>query len=141
MLKKRAQTFNPKLENHKELHLTHMLAHPESMQLPPKQMHANHFAKQSSCNYSSLIGQTGQHHQSDWCPKYEQCQHSDRSDRCTTEPINGSKPPGHLLYAFSRKDMLKLLPLVDNAWIKPKMQKMQPRASHIDKIQHRMLHM
>jgi Ulp1 family protease len=34
MLKKRAQTFNPKLENHKELHLTHMLAHPESMQLP-----------------------------------------------------------------------------------------------------------
>jgi hypothetical protein len=29
---------------------------------------------------------------------------------------------------------LKLLPLVDNAWIKPKMQKMQPRASQIDKI-------
>jgi hypothetical protein len=39
------------------------------------------------------------------------------------------------------QNMLKLLPLVDNAWIKPKIGKMQPRASQIDKIQHRMLHM
>jgi hypothetical protein len=39
------------------------------------------------------------------------------------------------------QNMLKHLPLIDNAWIKPKKQKMQPRASQIDKIQHRMLHM
>jgi hypothetical protein len=32
-------------------------------------------------------------------------------------------------------------PLVANAWIKAKMQKNQPKASRIDKIQHRMLHM
>jgi hypothetical protein len=37
------------------------------------------------------------------------------------------------------RNKLKLLPLVDNAWIKPKMQNFQPRASQIDKIQHRML--
>jgi hypothetical protein len=30
---------------------------------------------------------------------------------------------------------LKLLPLVDNAKMKPKMQNFQPRASQIDKIQ------
>jgi hypothetical protein len=36
---------------------------------------------------------------------------------------------------------LKLLPLVGNAWINQKMQNFQPRASLIDKIQHRMLHM
>jgi hypothetical protein len=39
------------------------------------------------------------------------------------------------------QNMPKLLPLVDNAWSKPKMQKMQPRDSQIDKIQHRLLHM
>jgi hypothetical protein len=39
------------------------------------------------------------------------------------------------------QNMLKLLPLVDNAWIKPKLGKFQPRASQIDKIQHMMLHM
>jgi hypothetical protein len=39
------------------------------------------------------------------------------------------------------QNKLKLLPLIDNAWIKPKMWKMQPRASQIDKIQQRMLHM
>jgi hypothetical protein len=33
--------------------------------------------------------------------------------------------------------MLKHLPLVDNACIKPKV---QPKASEIDEIQHRMLH-
>jgi hypothetical protein len=36
---------------------------------------------------------------------------------------------------------LKNVPLVGNAWIKPKMQNFQPRASQIDKIQHRMLHL
>jgi hypothetical protein len=36
---------------------------------------------------------------------------------------------------------VKLLPLVDNALIKPKMQKYQPKASQIEKIQHTMLHM
>jgi hypothetical protein len=39
------------------------------------------------------------------------------------------------------QNKLKLTPFVDNAWIKPKMQKMQPKASQIEKIQHRMLHM
>jgi hypothetical protein len=34
------------------------------------------------------------------------------------------------------QNKLKLLPLVGNAGIKPKMQKKQPRASQIDKIQH-----
>jgi hypothetical protein len=37
--------------------------------------------------------------------------------------------------------MHKLLPLVDNAWIKAKCKKFQHRASQIYKIHHKMLHM
>jgi hypothetical protein len=69
---------------------------------PPRRMHANHNAKQSSCFSSALTSQTGQHHRSDRCPTHEQGQHSDRLDRCTTEPRNGSKPHGNFLDAFSR---------------------------------------
>jgi hypothetical protein len=39
------------------------------------------------------------------------------------------------------KIMYKLLPLVDNAWIKAKFENIQPRASQIDNIHHKMLHM
>jgi hypothetical protein len=38
------------------------------------------------------------------------------------------------------QNKLKLLPLIDNASIKPKLKNFQPRASQIDKIQHSMLH-
>jgi hypothetical protein len=44
-------------------------------------MHATTWRKQSSCISSALTGQTGHHHRSDWCPTYEQGQHSDRSHR------------------------------------------------------------
>jgi hypothetical protein len=54
---------------------------------------------------------------------------------------NSSKPLGNLLNACSKPFQAQTSPLVDNAWIKPKMPKIQPRASQIDKIQHRMLHM
>jgi hypothetical protein len=58
----------------------------------------------------------------------------DRSDGWTTEPTKGSKPLGNLLDALSRPKHAQTSPLVDNAWIKPKMRKIQPRASQMDKI-------
>jgi hypothetical protein len=116
---------------------------------PPRRMHANHLTK------------TEQLHQLS----------SDKSDRSTplvrpvlnmwigpalrpvrpmtsTGQIGDTQSPemarNHLktLQMHSvDQNMLKLLPLVDYSLIKPKIQKMQPRASQIDKIQHRMLHM
>jgi hypothetical protein len=86
-------------------------------------------------------GQTGAQHVNRTSTLTGQTGDLNRSDRCTPEPKNGSKPPKYLLNASSNQFKLKLLPLVNNAWIKPKMQKNQPKASQIDKIQHRMLHM
>jgi hypothetical protein len=51
---------------------------------------------------SAHTGQTGHHHRSDRCLRCAQDQHSHRSDRCTTEPRNGSKPPGNFLNVSSK---------------------------------------
>jgi hypothetical protein len=68
---------------------------------------------------STLTGQTGDH---------------DRSNRWHTEPRIGSIPPENLPNAFSSPKHAQTSPLVNNAWIKLKIGKMQPRASQIDKF-------
>jgi hypothetical protein len=148
MLKQRAQTTKPKLENHKELPL-HTCKLPLNQCNPPRWMHARHHLKQGNCNSSALTGQTGQHHRSNRCATCEQDQHSDRSDRWPqpVRPVHTKaqkwlettwKPSKCIQQAIS---ISNFYPLVDNAWIKLQVQNFQPRASQIDKIQHRMLHM
>jgi hypothetical protein len=118
-----------------------MQAPPEPMQLPLDECTQTTWWKQSICISSTLTGQTGHHHRSDLCATCEQGQHSDRSDRWHTEPeMAGNHMKTFQMHSVAQ-NMLKLFLLVDNAWINPKMQKMQPRASQIDKNQHRMLHM
>jgi hypothetical protein len=124
-------------------------APPAHMQAPPGWMHANHLKKTDPLHQLS----------------------SDRSDRSPppvrpvlniwtgpalrpVRPVTSTGQTGKTqspemaqnhLKTFEMhsvaQNKLKLLPLIDNAWIKPKMWKMQPRASQIDKIQQRMLHM
>jgi hypothetical protein len=53
---------------------------------------------------------------------------------------NSSIPLESLLNVCSKPFQAQTSPLVDNAWIKLKMPKIQPRACQIDKIPHRMLH-
>jgi hypothetical protein len=106
MLKKRAQTTKPKLEKPQRTSPCTHASSPWTNATPPGRIHAKHHLKQGSCNNIALTGQTSQHHWSDWCATCEQGQHStgqtddlDRSDRCTPEPRNGSKPPENLLNA------------------------------------------
>jgi hypothetical protein len=89
----------------------------------------------------TTTGQTGAQHVNRTSPLTSQTGDHDRSDRWHTEPRNGLKPHENLPNAFSSPQYAQTSPLVDNAWIKEKIRKMQPRASQIDKIQHRMLHM
>jgi hypothetical protein len=83
----------------------HMQGPPEPMQLPWTNA-CKPPRKQSSCFSFALIGQTGN------TTGQTGAQHMNRtstltgdlnrSDRCTIEPRNGSKPPENLLGAFSR---------------------------------------
>jgi hypothetical protein len=75
---------------------------------------------------STLIGQTGD---------------LDRSDRCTPEPIKGSKPPENLLNASSKPFQAQISPPCWQCMNEDKNAKMQPRASQIGKIKYGMLHM
>jgi hypothetical protein len=148
MLKQRAQITKPKLEQPQRAPPAHMQA-PWTNATPPGRLHAKHHLK------------TGQLQQ--FSPN--------RSDRSTplvrlvcnmwtgpalwpVKPVTSTGQTGaHQSPEMARNHLktfwmhpashfkLKLLPLVDNAWIKLKMQNFQPRVSQIDKIQHRMLHM
>jgi hypothetical protein len=98
---------------------------------PSGRMHVNHLAKQSSCFSLAL---TSQLHWSNWCARSPGTWASHQSDRWTTpvrpmtiweqhELKNCSKPLGNHLNACSKPKHAQASPLVDNAWIKPKMQK------------------
>jgi hypothetical protein len=148
MLKQRAQTTKPKLENHKELPL-HTCKLPLNQCNSPwtnacKPLDENRAATSAQLwlvRPVTTTGQTGAQHVNRASTLTAQTGDPDRSDRCATEPRNGSKPPENLLNAFTSPNHAQTSPPCYNAWIKPKMQKMQPRASQIDKIQQRMLHM
>jgi hypothetical protein len=107
----------------------------------PGRMHAHHLMKTEQLHQLSSD-------RSDRYPTCKQDQHSDRSDRWPrpvrrwhTEPRNGSKPPENLPNAFSKPIQAQTSPPCWQCMNQAKNAKMQPRASQIDKIQHRMLHM
>jgi hypothetical protein len=104
--------------------------------------------KQSSCISSvwpvrpvNTTGQTGGQHVNRTCTLTGQNGDLDRSDRCATEPENGSKPPENLLNASSCPKHAQTSPPCWQCMNQAKMQNIQPRASQMDKIQHRMLDM
>jgi hypothetical protein len=85
-------------KNHKELPL-HTCKLPLNQCTSPGRMHANHLKpgqlqqlQLTPVRPVTTTGQTGHHRSSD----------CDRSDRCTLEPRNGSKPPENLLNASSK---------------------------------------
>jgi hypothetical protein len=85
-------------------------------------MHANHL-KTGQLQQLQLTlvrpvittGQTGAQHVHRTSTLTGQTGDLDWSDRCTTEPRKGSKPPENLLDASSKPFQLKLFPLVGNA--------------------------
>jgi hypothetical protein len=148
MLKKRAQSTKPKLEQPQRAPPAHMQSPPEPMQLPLDECMQNTTWNRAAATTQpwsvwpvNTTGQTGEQYVNRASTLTGQPGDLVRSDRCTPEPRNGSKPRGNLLNASSKPFQAQTSPLVGNAWIKPKMQNFQPRASQIDKIQHRMLHM
>jgi hypothetical protein len=68
----------------------------------------------------TTTGQTGAQHVHRASTLTSQSGDLDRSNRCTEEPRNGSKPPENLLNASSKPFQAQTSPLVDNALIKPK---------------------
>jgi hypothetical protein len=73
---------------------------------PPGRMHANHLANRAAASAllwsvrpANTTGQTGAQHMNRTSTITGDL---NRSDRCTTKPRNGSKPPENLLGAFSR---------------------------------------
>jgi hypothetical protein len=110
-------------------------------------MHANHLANRAAASALLLLirsanttGQTGVQHMNKTSTLTGQTGDLNRSDWCTTKPRNGSKPPENLLNAFIRPKHAQTLPLLTMHESSQKCKKMQLRASQIDKIQHRMLH-
>jgi hypothetical protein len=133
MLKKRAQTTNPKLENYKELPL-HTCKLPLSQCNSPWTLHVNHLANKVVA--SALLwpvrpvnhtGQTGvlDHpapgtHTSQTGVPYRSGRY--HLGNCPSSKIARNHMETFSMHAASQ-NMLKLIPLVDNAWLKPKMQK------------------
>jgi hypothetical protein len=145
MLKQRAQTTKPKLKTTKSCPCTHASSLWTNA-TPPGRMHAKHHLKQGSCNNSALTGQTGCHHRSDWCSTCAQDQHSDRSNRWPrpVRPVHTRaqkwlettlKPSKCIQQAISSQTSPPCWQCMNQA----KNEKMQPKASQIVKIQHRML--
>jgi hypothetical protein len=87
----------------------HMQAPPRTNATPPGRMHANHL-KTGQLQQLQLIlvrpvttsSQTGAQHVHRTSTLTGQTGDLDRSDRCTTEPGNGSKPPENLPNASSK---------------------------------------
>jgi hypothetical protein len=124
---------------------------PRTNATPPRRMHARHHLKQSSCNSSALTGQIGHPHRSDWWTRSPSTWELHWSDRCPspvrpmppgklTELKNSPKPPGNLLNVCSKPFQAQTSPPSLQCMNQAKMPKIQPRASQIDKNQHRMLH-
>jgi hypothetical protein len=124
--------------------LAHMQAPPEPMQLPWTNV-CKLPRKQSSCFSVALTGQTGGQDRPALGNYTGQTGVPHWSGRCHLGNCPSSKIARNHLETFemhaASQIILNLLPLVDNAWIKSKIQKMQPRASQLGKIEHRMLHM
>jgi hypothetical protein len=148
MLKQRAQTTKPKLEDHKELPL-HTCKLPLNQCNSPwtnacKPLYENRAAASAQLwlvRPVNTTGQTGAQHVNRANTLTGQTGDLNRSDRCTPEPRNGSKPLENFLNAFSSPKQAQTSPPCWQCMNQAKLQKMQPRASEIDKIQHRMLHM
>jgi hypothetical protein len=147
MLKQRAQTTKPKLEKTQRAPPAHMQAPPEQMQLPLDEcMQNTTWNKAAATTQLSLVrpvnttGQTGVQHVNRTSTLTGQTVDLDRSDRCTPEPRNCSKPPENLLNASSKPFQAQTSPPCWQCMNQAKMQNFQPRASQIDKIEHRMLH-
>jgi hypothetical protein len=108
MLKQRAQTTKPKLEKPQRAPPAHMQAPPEPMH-PPwmnayKPLEENRAAASAQLRPVRPVdttGQTGAQHVNRASTLTGQTGDSNRSDWCTTEPRNGSKPPENLLNAIS----------------------------------------
>jgi hypothetical protein len=146
MLKQRAQTTKPKLKNPQWAPPAHMQAPPEPMQLPldecmwtTSRNRATATAQLRLVRPANTTGQTGAQHMNRTSTLTGQTGDLRRSDWCTTDTRNGSKPPKNLLDAFnSPKICSNFSPLLT---MHESSQEMQPWDSQIDKIQHRMLHM
>jgi hypothetical protein len=82
-------------------------------------------------------GQTGAQHVHKTSTLTDQTGDLNRSNQCTTEPRNGSKPRENLLNASSKPFQAQTSPPCWQCMNQAKMQKIQPRASQIDKIQQR----
>jgi hypothetical protein len=100
MLKKRAQTTKPKLEKPQRAPPAHMQTAPEPMQLPlDERKQKTTWNKVAATTQLSPVrpvnttGQTGMQHVNRTSTLTGQTGDLDRSDRCTPEPRNGSKPP------------------------------------------------
>jgi hypothetical protein len=129
----------------------HMQAPPEPMQLPLDECLQTTTWNIAAATASlwlvrqvTFTGQTGGQDR----PAPENCTGQTdtlhRSGRChlgNCLSSKNSKSLGNLLNMCSKSIQVQTSPLVDNAWIKPKIGKWQPRASQIEKIQHSMLHM
>jgi hypothetical protein len=147
MLKQRAQTTKPKLEHHKELPPAHMQAPPEPKHTPPKPMQQCNTGMQQRAKICSF------------CPGRLDCLHQAVRPPTTHLTAWVAVRPPHVTgpapncSKFARTNwitfqmlpgaqiMYKLLPLVENAWIKAKCEKIQHIASQIYKIHHKVLHM
>jgi hypothetical protein len=146
MLKQRAQTTKPKLENHKELPL-HTCKLPLNQSNSPwtnacKPLDENRAAASSQLWPVTTTGQTGAQHVNRASTLTGQTGDHDSSDRCTPEPRKGSKPPENLLNACSKPIQAQTSPPCGQCMNQAKnAKKNQPGAYQIDKIQHRMLHM
>jgi hypothetical protein len=146
MLKQKAQTTKPKLEKPQRAPPAHMQAPPEPMQLPLDECMQDTTKNRAAATPQpwpvrpiNTTGQTGVQHVDRINTHTGQTGDLDRSDRCTPEPRNGSKPPENLLNAAISS--LNFSPLLAMHESSQKCEKIQPRASKIDKIQHTMLHM
>jgi hypothetical protein len=94
--------------NHKEIPL-HTCNSPWTNATPPGWMHANHLKtgqlqqlQLTPVRPVTTTGQTGAQHVHRTSTLTGQIGDLDRSYWCTTEPRNGSKPPGNLLNASSK---------------------------------------
>jgi hypothetical protein len=88
----------------------------------------------------STTGQTSVQHVNRTSTLTSQTGGLNRSDRCTPEPITGSKPAENLLNASSSPKQAQTSPHCWQCMNQAQNAKKQPRASQIDKIQQRMLH-
>jgi hypothetical protein len=151
MLKQRAQTTKPTLENHNELPL-HTCKLPLNQCNSPWTNACEPPHETEQLHQLSSHGQTGHPHRSDrWTRSPSTCE-LHWSDRCPTlvrpmppeklqELKNSSKPLGNLLNACCKPFQAQTSPHCWQCMNQAKNAKIQPRASQIDKIQHRMLHM